>query len=298
MFLDVNFHRLKLTRGGSYLPLLEFIRNKKAVINPQNEDNDCFKWAVISSLHNSEIKSNPNVIFNSTKFEANYDWFNLSFPSTLKEIKNFRLNNRILVNVLGFEGKDIFLFRCGSDFEKGEVNFLLIAEDDKWSQDPTWWWHNTLIKSLSRLLGRDNSKNIRIKHFCTNCLQGFTYESNQDNHYSYCINNESVKVEMPTKSESILKFSDGQGQLKAPFLVNADFESFKEPIQGCNQDPTILYTDKVNKHTPSGFCTYSTFAYGSLKNPLNIHSGKDCVGNQKMRSEAHRLYNMFPEWIH
>ena len=42
LFMDVNFHRLNLTKGGSYLPLPEFIQRKKAVINPQNEDSECF----------------------------------------------------------------------------------------------------------------------------------------------------------------------------------------------------------------------------------------------------------------
>ena len=37
LFLDVNFHRLNLTRGSSYIPLPEFIAKKKAVINLQNE---------------------------------------------------------------------------------------------------------------------------------------------------------------------------------------------------------------------------------------------------------------------
>ena len=35
-------------RGSSYLPLPKFIANKKAVINPQNGDGECFKWAIIA----------------------------------------------------------------------------------------------------------------------------------------------------------------------------------------------------------------------------------------------------------
>ena len=33
LFLDVNFHRLNLTRGSSYLPLPDWIEKKKAIIN-------------------------------------------------------------------------------------------------------------------------------------------------------------------------------------------------------------------------------------------------------------------------
>ena len=43
LYLDVNFHQLNLTRGSSYLPLPDFIAKRKAVINPQNGDEECFK---------------------------------------------------------------------------------------------------------------------------------------------------------------------------------------------------------------------------------------------------------------
>ena len=130
-----------------------------------------------------------------------------------------------------------------------------------------------------------------------NCLQGFNQEKVRDDHYTYCANNESVLVQMPTKAKSILKFSDGQGQLKAPFVTYADFESILEPMDTCSNDPTISYTNHVNKHTPSGFSTYSTFAYGSVEEPLKLYRGKDCVEEfcKHMRFEARRIYNMFPE---
>ena len=43
MHLYIKFHRLALTRGSSYTELLEWMKNKKAVINPQNKDEGCFK---------------------------------------------------------------------------------------------------------------------------------------------------------------------------------------------------------------------------------------------------------------
>ena len=58
MHLYINFHRLVLTRGSSYNELPEWIQNKKAVINPQNKDEECFKWAVMEALHYEEIMHN------------------------------------------------------------------------------------------------------------------------------------------------------------------------------------------------------------------------------------------------
>ena len=46
--LDANFYQLNLTRGSSYLPLPDWLAKKKVIINPHNDDEECFKWAVIT----------------------------------------------------------------------------------------------------------------------------------------------------------------------------------------------------------------------------------------------------------
>ena len=49
LFLEINFHQLNLTRSSSYLPLPDWIARKKAIINPQHDDEECFKQAVIAA---------------------------------------------------------------------------------------------------------------------------------------------------------------------------------------------------------------------------------------------------------
>ena len=70
LFLDVNFHWLNLTRGSSYLPLPDCLAKKKAIINPQNDDEECFKWAVIAA---SVIGKNSQCVSNLRKFADNYN---------------------------------------------------------------------------------------------------------------------------------------------------------------------------------------------------------------------------------
>ena len=48
LYLDINFHQLNLTKGSSYLPLSDWLARKKEIINPHNNDEECFKWAVIA----------------------------------------------------------------------------------------------------------------------------------------------------------------------------------------------------------------------------------------------------------
>ena len=57
--MDVDFHRLNLMRGSSYLPLPEWLAHKKVIINPHNEDPECFKWAVIAATRWEDIDSHP-----------------------------------------------------------------------------------------------------------------------------------------------------------------------------------------------------------------------------------------------
>ena len=93
LFMDVNFHRLNLTRGGTHLPLPKFIESKRAVINPQNQDNEYFKWAVLADLHNLEIKFNPERLSKLRKFESIYDWSDITYPTSLKDISKFEFSN-------------------------------------------------------------------------------------------------------------------------------------------------------------------------------------------------------------
>ena len=109
-----------------------------------------------------------------------------------------------------------------------------------------------------------------------NCLQGFKKENSRDEHIVYCMNNESVKVEMPHKNP-IVQYSDGQFQFKVPFIMYADFESMLEPIQGPGNDPRISSTKGVNNYVPSGWCVRSEFAYVEVKDPLKLYRGKDFV---------------------
>ena len=67
----------------------------------------------------------------------------------------------------------------------------------------------------------------------------------RDQHYGYCIDNETVRVEMPREGSTV-EFYEGQNQFRVPFMMYADFEAILEPIQSPNPDPNQPYTSEVN----------------------------------------------------
>ena len=191
------------------------------IVNPQNDDKECFKWVVIAAENFNEIGRNPQRISNLTKFADNYDWSVRKFPIAIKDINVFEMNNDISINVLSVEDRDIYICRNGIRRDP-EINLLLISEDDK--------LHYTEVKSLNRFLSSSNSKHHGKQYFCNNCLQSFTQELSRDEHKVYCIDNKTVRVEMPQKGLTV-EFCDGQNQVKVPFMMYTDFEAILEPIQ-------------------------------------------------------------------
>ena len=186
LFLDVDFHQLSLTRGSSCLPLPDWLANKKAIINPHNDVEECFKWAVIAA--EKVGMKDPQRVSNLRKFADNYYWSGLEFPVSIKDIKESEIENGISIKVFVVEGRDIYIDRKTNYKSNGEINLLLISENGT--------CHCIVIKSSSSLLSRSNSKHHGKQYFCTNCLEGFIQELSRAQHQVYCKDNETVRVEM------------------------------------------------------------------------------------------------------
>ena len=49
--LYYNFNKISLNRGGSYIEPARWIKDKKSIINPKNNDHKCFQYAVTLALN-------------------------------------------------------------------------------------------------------------------------------------------------------------------------------------------------------------------------------------------------------
>ena len=222
LYMDMDFHRLNLTRGSGYIPLPDWLVKKAAIINPRNSDMECFKWAVIAATKWEEIDRDHQQISKLRRYENDFDWDGIEFPVSFRDIKRFESRNEITINTLAVEDKKVYICRKGEEYPR-VADLMLITDGNK--------KHYVAIKLLGRLLSSQNSKHKESQHFCTNCLQGFPTEKSRDEHHSYCRHNEAVRIEMSVKKPTV-EYSDGQYQFKVPFMMYADFESILEPIQG------------------------------------------------------------------
>ena len=181
--MTIDFHRLNLTRGSSYLPLPDWLARKKAIINPCNEDLECFKWAVIAATRWEDIGKNPERIMKLRKLEGDFDWTGIRFPVYIKDIAKFESRNQISINILAVEDRKIYIHRKGAPYDR-IANLMIITENNR--------KHYVAVKSLSRLLSSNNNKHNGAQYFCMNCLQGYSDEISRDEHVRYCRSNETV----------------------------------------------------------------------------------------------------------
>ena len=239
--MDIDFHRLNLTRGSSYIPLPDWLAKKGAIINPKNSDMECFKWAVIAAMKWKDIDNHPERISKLRRYEDDFDWTKIKYPVLFRGIKRFESRNEITINILAFKGKQVYICRKFREYNQ-VANLMLITDHNN--------KHYIAIKSLRRLLSRQNSKHKESQHFCINCLQGFREKRSRGEHSIYCKNNEDVRIDMPNR-KPIVRYLDGQYQFKVPFMMYADFESILAPIQGASNNPNVSSTRGVNVNLTS-----------------------------------------------
>ena len=99
-FLYYDYNKISLNRGGSYLDSPKWLKDKKSTVNPKNNDDKCFQYAVTLALNLDKIKKDPQRISKIKPFIDQYNWKDIDFPATRKDWRKLELNNEIALNIL------------------------------------------------------------------------------------------------------------------------------------------------------------------------------------------------------
>ena len=63
------------------------------MINPQNKDEECFKWAATGALRHKVIKHYLERIILLKSYEKQYNWKGLKFPESIMKIDKLEKSN-------------------------------------------------------------------------------------------------------------------------------------------------------------------------------------------------------------
>ena len=178
--LHYDLKKLSLDRGVSHIDSPEWIKNKKATINPKNKKDDkCFQYALTVALNHEKIKDHPERI---SKIIDHYNWNEIDFPSTGKDWKKFESNNKsIALNILYVSHnteKICHVYKSKYNLTReNQVILLMITDGEK--------WHYLAVKSLSALF-KGITGNNHGDFYCLNCFRAYTTENKLESHKKVC----------------------------------------------------------------------------------------------------------------
>ena len=243
-------------KASSYIDLPKELKNKNAIINMKNEDNNkCFLWCVLRAL-NPKDKNAERIDKDLKSKENTLNMEGIAYPVSLKDINRFEKQNPdISISVLGYsKDEKIYPLRISKftkvkkeDERKHNIVLLLIKNGDN--------SHYCYVKNESALLTSQVNNHKGKFYFCLNCLNGYDEPEKLEKHKEYCSEEESIKINMPPP-DTYIKFKNYLYSERAPFAIYADFESILKPLETCKPDPNKSYTLKYNKHEPVSFVYY------------------------------------------
>ena len=99
-FFYYSFNKTSIYRGSTYIDSPKWLTDKKSTINPKNNDDKCFQYAVILALNLDNINKHPQRISKIRPFIDQYNWKDIDFSPTNKDWRKLELNNDIALNTL------------------------------------------------------------------------------------------------------------------------------------------------------------------------------------------------------
>ena len=298
-FLYYDFNEISLNRGGSYIDSPKWLKDKKLTINPKNNDDKYFQYAVTLALNLDKIKRDPQRISKINPFIDQYNWKDINFPSTSKDWEKFELNNEIALNILCVPHntrKILVAYKSKQNltYDK-QVILLMITNGEK--------WHYLTVKNLPGLL-RGITSTHKEDFYCLNCFRSYRTKNKLEVHKEICENHKYCNIEMPNKDNNTIKHNQGEKSIKLPFVVYADLEFLLEKMSTCQNNPNELSTTEINKHTQSGYSIFTHCSFDQTRNKLNHYRGKDCMKKfcKDLREHATKIINyekkkMIPQTI-
>lgn len=282
--IDMNINKFNPLRGTSYIELPHDVQTKKAVVNVKNADVQCFKWALLSALY--PVAKNADKVTSYVRNENKLKFDGVSFPVKLCHIPKVEKLNNISVNVFGLEYDDVkkqnsvvgplYFTNCRKSCH---INLLYITNGSN--------GHYCHIKNMSRLIRSQLTSRPAAIHLCDGCLLYFSNKEQLLRHQEQDCN--QIRTDLPSEKtcsknwfgENVpnnkVSFDKYQKQLKVPFVIYADFESFLRPIASCSNDPDLPHTEIVQRHDVYSFGYYIKCAYDDSLSKYRTYVGDDCA---------------------
>jgi len=250
--------------GSSYIQTPSWLYRKHAVINVKcYHSQDCFRWAILSSLY--PVKMNSDRVSSYAAHKNDIDCSDLTFPVKPYQIPIFERNNlSIGVHCLAYDktSKSFSILYLSPEIHKRAHKVTLLLLDS-----PDGGRHYVWVKSLSRLIASNYTLGHR-RYVCLSCLQTFTSQRVLEEHEMHCLSHAPQQCVYPAEEKTLMRFNAHHCEFPMDFYLCANFECFLQPPPPDIQDDTVVST-----HFPSGFCVYRITDHDEFRTPPFTYPG-------------------------
>ena len=135
-FLYYDFNKTSINRGGSFIDSPKWLKDTKSTINPKNNDDKYFQYAVTLALNIDKIKKDSQRVSKIKPFIEKYNSEDIDFPSTSKDWKKCECNNKVALNILyvPYNTKKINIAYNSKNnlTQERQIILLMISDGQKW----------------------------------------------------------------------------------------------------------------------------------------------------------------------
>ena len=224
-------HKYTPLRGSSYVKYPKHIEDY--VYNVQNEDEECFKWAILSKEMGTKKLS---------KLKENADKYPFNYPMKINDIEKFeKLYNKCIV-VYSYDGNLFYPIYKSKNIIKDidDIIQLLFYKN-----------HYTWIRQPNSLFRKQNKNNWQYLCPICMCKRYKKKEEIQDHIRNGCYKNKAIpKLPSARDAKDYIQYTeyDVKYQFKNYFRIYLDFEAILINIKEQTKQ-----TNKYRDHKSCGF---------------------------------------------
>ena len=247
--------------GASHIAMPQWIQAKKCIVNVQNKDNQCFKWAMLSALHYDTIIGRRDRISSYERFKDTLNFDGIDFPVTLAGAARFSVLNEIPLHIFGLNITHAtnrkYRVEHVNRVQSAKAHVVLLRVYTDAGQSHYAW-----IRRLNAFSGG---------HCCVKCLHKYSTTVALANHVARECHGVSLYRRLPPEGQSVISFTSTSKQLRTPFVIYADVESMlvsanvpRGPQSAIIQQHTpthigALVVSKYSEYLPTEFQSYTLF---------------------------------------
>ena len=230
---EFRFLQFKSLSGSGTFPIDSTLSNKNAVINLDVDDNQCFRYAILCSLHAKEIQRNRHRASKYQQYLHEINMKDIDEPVEISNISKFESQNPdIKVNVHYWNECRLrrVLYNSSDTCNRRYIVNLLFIHNASYTRN-----HYLPILHFNRLMNHDGQKS----KYCERCYRKFDkrYIHKYEKHLKFCLQNKLQTEEMPKGEKCKRRFMRHASMLSPAFVMYSDMECFIDK--------------KTNQHKPA-----------------------------------------------